>query len=244
VALFLSLGSLLAIAVWQWLRPRRELEFPALRRRIGNLAIWLANIITAALIFAPLDGSRPTWGLGTISGLIVGFCLLDLLSYAIHRCQHAVQLLWRLHALHHSDPDVDVTTAVRHHPIEFLIATAVFWLAVLVIGVPAWIAATHGIVVFALAAATHGNVRWPTWVERLLRPVVITLDLHLVHHSIEVDEANANFGAVFSVWDRLFGTYASVPRSEYDRLVFGVRELPGRDCLKPSFMLLTPWRLP
>jgi sterol desaturase/sphingolipid hydroxylase (fatty acid hydroxylase superfamily) len=76
-----------------------------------------------------------------------------------------------------------------------------------------------------------------------LRPIVITLDLHLVHHSIEVDEANANFCAVFSVWDRLFGTYASIPRSEYDRLVFGVRELPRRDCLKPSFMLLTPWRL-
>ena len=81
------------------------------------------------------------------------------------------------------------------------------------------------------------------WLERLLQPVVVTLDLHLVHHSISYDEANSNFGAVLSVWDRLFGTYARLPRAQQDRIIFGVRELPRRDCLRPSAMLLTPWRL-
>jgi sterol desaturase/sphingolipid hydroxylase (fatty acid hydroxylase superfamily) len=97
--------------------------------------------------------------------------------------------------------------------------------------------------VFAAAAITHGNISLPEWLERLLRPVVITLDLHLVHHSIEFSRENWNYGAALSIWDRLFGTYAQVSRAQRDRLVFGVRELPRRDCLKPSAMMLTPWRL-
>jgi sterol desaturase/sphingolipid hydroxylase (fatty acid hydroxylase superfamily) len=101
----------------------------------------------------------------------------------------------------------------------------------------------HGLTAFAAAAITHGNARLPEWLERLLQPVVITLDLHLIHHSIAYEEANANFGAVLSVWDRLFHTFARLPRAQQDRIVFGVRELPRRECLKPSAMLLTPWRI-
>jgi sterol desaturase/sphingolipid hydroxylase (fatty acid hydroxylase superfamily) len=116
-------------------------------------------------------------------------------------------------------------------------------LAVIVLDIPAIVVLSHSLVVFAAAALTHGNISLPEWLERLLRPVVITLDLHLIHHSIAYDEANANFGAVFSVWDRLFGTYTQIGRAQRERLVFGVRELPRRDCLKPSAMSLTPWRI-
>lgn len=101
----------------------------------------------------------------------------------------------------------------------------------------------HALAVFAVAAFTHGNIRLPEWLERFLQPVVITLDLHRVHHSISYDEQNANFGAVLSVWDRLFGTFSRVSRARQDRMVFGVHELPRRDCLRPSAMLLTPWRI-
>ena len=102
---------------------------------------------------------------------------------------------------------------------------------------------SHALATFAAAAVTHGNIRLPEWLERALQPVVITLDLHLIHHSIEFSRVNWNYGAVLSIWDRLFGTYAQISRMERDRLVFGVRELPPRDCLKPSAMLLTPWRI-
>jgi sterol desaturase/sphingolipid hydroxylase (fatty acid hydroxylase superfamily) len=114
---------------------------------------------------------------------------------------------------------------------------------VLALDLPVVVVLIHGLAVFAAAAVTHGNTRLPEWLERLLQPVVITLDLHLVHHSIAYDEANANFGAVLSVWDRLFGTYVRLPRAQQERIVFGVRELPRRECLKPSAMLLTPWRI-
>jgi len=248
-------GSLLAVALWEFCRPRRQREFPALRRRLGNLGIWLLNIVLAAFIFAPTDTFRPQLAAELGIGLpawpianqwlsfVTAFLLLDLLQYAMHRCQHAVPFLWRFHALHHSDPDVDVTTSVRHHPIESLLATGFYWLAVLALDIPVVVVVSHGLAVFAAAAVTHGNTRLPEWLERLLQPVVITLELHLVHHSISYDEANANFGAVLSVWDRLFGTFLRLPRAQQDRIVFGVRELPRPDCVKPSVMLMTPWRM-
>lgn len=250
------LGSLLAVALWEFTQARRQREFPAVRRRLGNLGIWLLNIVLVAFVFAPPDTFRPqlqttlgvalpAWPIANRwASFVAAFLLLDFLIYAAHRCQHAVPFLWRLHALHHSDPDVDVTTSVRHHPIEYLLAAGFYWLTVLALDIPVVVVTSHGLAVFAAAAVTHGNIRLPGWLERILQPVVITLDLHLVHHSVSPDEANANFGAVFSFWDRLFGTYVRLPRPQVERIVYGVRELPPRECLKPSAMLLTPWRLP
>jgi sterol desaturase/sphingolipid hydroxylase (fatty acid hydroxylase superfamily) len=172
---------------------------------------------------------------------LAGFLLLDLSHYAVHRLEHAVPLFWRFHALHHSDPDVDVTTAVRHHPIEYVVGSAVYWLAVLVLDIPAVAALSHGLAVFATAAIQHGNLRLPERLERWLQPVLITTDLHRIHHSVAFDQANSNYGAVLSAWDRLFGTYTQIMRAQHEKIVFGVRELPRRDCLKPSRMILTPW---
>jgi sterol desaturase/sphingolipid hydroxylase (fatty acid hydroxylase superfamily) len=175
--------------------------------------------------------------------LAATFLLLDFLHYAAHRCQHAVPWLWRFHALHHSDPDVDVTTSVRHHPTGYLIAAGFYWLAVLALGIPVIVVTSHALVVFAAAAVTHGNIRLPEWLERGLQPVVITLDLHLIHHSVVHAEANSNYGAVLSIWDRIFGTFTPAVRARVDRLAFGVRELPQADCLSFGKMLHTPWRL-
>jgi sterol desaturase/sphingolipid hydroxylase (fatty acid hydroxylase superfamily) len=95
-----------------------------------------------------------------------------------------------------------------------------------------------------MAAFQHGNIRLPELLERRLQPVLITVDLHRIHHSVVFDQANSNFGAVLSVWDRLFGTYTRMTRAQHEGIVFGVRDLPRRDCLKPSVMFLTPWRIP
>src|SRR5205823_11539772 len=192
ITLAVILGSLLIVGLAELLWPRRRREFPALRRRFGNLGIWLLNVVLAAFVFASPATFRPqleaafglalpAWPIAdALVGFIVGFLLLDLLQYVVHRCQHAVPFLWRLHALHHSDPDVDVTTSVRHHPIEYLIASAMSWLTVLALGIPAIIVISHAVTVFAAAAVTHGNIRFPEWLERGLQLVVITLDLHLV----------------------------------------------------------------
>jgi sterol desaturase/sphingolipid hydroxylase (fatty acid hydroxylase superfamily) len=255
LALIVIIGSLLAVGLWEWCRPRRSGEFPPLRRRLGNIGIWLLNVVLAGLTFASPDSFRvqfeatfgvalPTWPLAEQwLSLAAAFLLLDFLHYAAHRCQHALPWLWRFHALHHSDPDVDVTTSVRHHPIEYLIAGGFYWLAVLALGIPVAVVTVHAVAVFAAAGITHGNVWFPQWLERALQPVAVTLDLHLIHHSVEYKEANSNFGAVLSVWDRLFGTFTPAPRTRVEHVRFGVRELPQADCLKISGMLRTPWRL-
>jgi sterol desaturase/sphingolipid hydroxylase (fatty acid hydroxylase superfamily) len=222
---------------------------------LANIGFWDLNLFLAAFLFPPtafvrprieaLSGiALPSWPIADAGlTLVAGFLLLDFLRYAVHRCEHAVPLFWRFHALHHSDPDVDVTTAVRHHPVEYVPASGVYWLAVLVLGIPAAVVLSHGLAAFATAAVQHGNVRLPERLERWLRPVLVTSDMHRIHHSVVYDEANSNYGAVLSVWDRLFGTYTRLTRAQHDSIVFGVRELPRRDCLKPSAMLLTPWRI-
>jgi sterol desaturase/sphingolipid hydroxylase (fatty acid hydroxylase superfamily) len=106
---------------------------------------------------------------------------------------------------------IDVTTLVRHQPFEYLIASGFYWFAVLAVGLLVVAVTCHAVTVFAAAAVTHGNIRLPDWIERALQPVVITLDLHLVDHSLSPAEANAIFGTIFSISDRLFGIYLRLP---------------------------------
>jgi sterol desaturase/sphingolipid hydroxylase (fatty acid hydroxylase superfamily) len=254
MSFLILIGSLLLVAAWEFLRPRRRREFPALRRRLGNIGIWLLNIVLASFAFSPPDMFRPqleaalgialpSWPIAGWGSFVAAFLLLDLLRYLVHRCKHAVPFLWRFHALHHSDPDVDVTTTVRLHPIESLLNSGVFWLTVILLGVPAIVGLTYELTVFAIEAVQHGNIRLPERLERRLQPVLVTVDMHRIHHSVEFAQGSCNYATVFSVWDQLFGTYTRLTRAQHDKIVFGVRELPRRDCLKPSAMLLTPWRL-
>jgi sterol desaturase/sphingolipid hydroxylase (fatty acid hydroxylase superfamily) len=256
VVLTVFLGSLLLVAVVEFFWPRRRREFPALRRRLGNIGFWLLNLILAAFVFDPPAMFRPqleavtgivfpAWPLfDTALSLSVGFVLLDLLRYGVHRCKHAVPFLWRFHALHHSDPDLDVTTSVRQHPGEYLFGSAILWSTVIAFNIPPVLWLSYGIAVFVTEAVQHGNVRLPEWLERALQPVLATVDMHRIHHSVVFEQANSNYGAVLSIWDRLFGTYTSISRAEHERVIFGVRELRRSECLKPSAMLLTPWRIP
>jgi sterol desaturase/sphingolipid hydroxylase (fatty acid hydroxylase superfamily) len=223
---------------------------------LGNIGFWILNLVLGGFVLEPAALARPrfealfgahflSWPITNAGlSLVAGFLLLDLLRYAVHRCEHAVPIFWRFHALHHSDPDVDVTTSVRHHPVEYVLGSAVYWLAVIVLDVPALVVLTHGLAVFSTAALQHGNVRLPQWLERMLQPVLVTVDMHRIHHSVVYEQANSNYGAVLSVWDRIFGTYTSISRAQHERIVFGVRELPRSECLKPTAMLLTPWRIP
>ena len=248
-------ASLIMVAVWEFCRSRRHRDFPALRRRAGNIGFWTANLFLAAFLLPPagfvrphieaLSGIKmPSWPITNVAlSLVLGFLLLDLMGYVLHRCEHAVPLLWRFHALHHSDPDVDVTTAVRHHPIEYLFDSVVYLFALVVLDLPAIVVLGHGLATFATAAFQHGNIRLPERLERWLQPVLVTVDMHRIHHSVVVEQGNSNYGAVFSIWDRLFGTYTWISRTQHERIIFGVRELLRRESLRPSAMLLTPWRI-
>jgi sterol desaturase/sphingolipid hydroxylase (fatty acid hydroxylase superfamily) len=247
-------GSLVAVAVWELCRPRRQREFPALRRRFANLGVWVVNLVLVAwllpkfTIWGPSElmpgmALLPWPAVGIGLSLVIGFLVLDCMHYWVHRTEHAVPLLWRFHALHHTDPDVDVTTSVRHHPIEYVAASFVYWAAATVMSIPISIVMTHALAVFGAASLQHGNIKLPKGIERVLQPLLNTMDLHRLHHSIKASEANANYGAVLSIWDRAFGTLVQASPEEHQRIAFGVAEVPRRDGLSPAAMLLTPWRL-
>jgi sterol desaturase/sphingolipid hydroxylase (fatty acid hydroxylase superfamily) len=252
--LLVIFGSLAIVGLWEFFQPRRRREFPALKRRLANIGVWIANLVLVSLLLpksAPWGPPQLMPGTGLVPwpatsaalSLLAGFLILDCMHYWVHRAEHAVPLLWRFHALHHTDPDVDVTTSVRHHPIEYVAASFVYWTADVLLWIPASVVLVHALTVFAAASLQHGNIRLPGRVERLLQPLFNTLDLHRLHHSVKPAEANANYGAVFSVWDRAFGTLLRVGVAEHQQLVFGVGKVPRREGLSPTAMLLTPWRL-
>ena len=185
-------------------------------------------------------GVLPRLGLPSWFGLAAGVLFLDLFSYLLHRLSHIVPLLWRVHAVHHADPEVDATTGFRHHPGEIVFTTVSILAAIFLLGIP-----TSAVVIYISIAsffqiAQHANTAVPSALDRVLRHAVITPDVHRIHHSQDPVEGNRNFGQVLICWDRLFGTY--LPRANDSELLFGLDGFSGRADLAPWRVLAMPLR--
>ena len=184
---------------------------------------WLASRLPETWTLAPGIGVPPFTWLGQAVGpgavLVAGFIAVDLASYASHRLHHSIHLLWRLRAVHHSDPVVDASTGLRHHPGEAisvaLLGGAVFGL----LGLPAWTLAATATASLAWALVQHADLAWPAWLDRAAALLLVTPGLHRIHHSEEARHHGANFGSMFSLWDRLFGTYLPASRVP---LIYGI----------------------
>jgi len=175
---------------------------------------------------------------------VVSFLLVDLLSYLFHRMSHAIPWLWRLHAIHHSDEHVTAVTGQLHHPLE-VVASYVFLLfAYVVLGVPVVVAIIYGLVYAVHNAFTHADVALPRGLDRRLRWVIVTPDLHRTHHSIDMREGNSNFGQVFTVWDRLLGTYVDRPAQPEAELRMGLPVAARPAGFKLSTLLAYPFGRP
>jgi sterol desaturase/sphingolipid hydroxylase (fatty acid hydroxylase superfamily) len=216
-ALIFALVALLEIA-----RPRRILRFGRVARwRTGLLlvvtsraALWLLAWIMAVPAVALWAGSRGVGlfnmvGLPLWAELLASFILLDFAMWLQHLLTHKVPVLWRLHKVHHADPDLDVSTAIRFHPGE--IVFSMLWKAgwVMLLGVSAPVIIAFELWLAANAIFNHGNIDLPRGLDRVLRRFLVTPDMHLVHHSVLVREQQNNFGFALTVWDRLFETYAA-----------------------------------
>ena len=245
--------SFFGVALWETFRPRRRLTESASRRWGMVFVLFLLNIGVVAAVGPERSGGAlaPVWvsafaPSGWAAQLALGaalFVLLDLLYYAYHRVLHLVPLLWRVHAVHHSDRDLDVSTTYLHHPLENLVLLVVMGIGVAAAGFPGAVLVTYGIVATLLAPFQHGNIALPAAMERWLSLVLITGNLHRAHHSTEMDEGNSNYGLVFSWWDRLFGTLTEVPKADHEGLAFGIGafEGPGRQSLLG--LLAAPFRM-
>jgi sterol desaturase/sphingolipid hydroxylase (fatty acid hydroxylase superfamily) len=222
------LGAFLCAAAAEIMRPWRSLPAFALTRWLGNLALFVLSTglnfllvpVIAIATFASLNIGMPLW-----AQLVVGVAALDALSYALHRAFHASPILWRFHALHHSDPELDVSTTVRHHPGEALLMGFAVGVLATAVGLSPFVIGLYASLNLGVQFFAHANVGLPTRLANTLAWLVVTPVLHRVHHSRHPADVAANYGLVFSVWDRLLGTYRSEPEYGEDAIEFGVDRL-------------------
>jgi sterol desaturase/sphingolipid hydroxylase (fatty acid hydroxylase superfamily) len=230
------LGVLATIAVWELAAPRRKLTDSKGRRWVANLAM-VAIDTMAVRFFMPvlpvgmaLIARERGWGilnqldLPGWSGIVIGVIALDFIIYLQHVLFHYLPLFWRIHRMHHTDLDIDVTTGNRFHPLEILISIGIKVAAVAVIGPPAAGVIAFEVILNATSQFNHGNIRMPQQLDRLLRLFLVTPDMHRVHHSITPRETNSNFGFNLPWWDRLCGTYRPQPELGHEGMTIGLKE--------------------
>ena len=249
-------GVFTAIALWEAAAPRRTRSYSRFERWPSNLAIVALNtalirilLPTTAVALAVL-GAKRSWGLFNSQPLppwmaVVGsIVLLDAAIYLQHVMFHAVPALWRVHRMHHADLDFDVTTGARFHPIEIGLSMMIKFGAVVTLGAPALGVLLFEVLLNATSMFNHGNVRIPARFDRYLRWLVVTPDMHRVHHSIVVGETNSNFGFNLPWWDRLLGTYRDQPAAGHDGMTIGIEQFRAARELWLDRMLLQPFRGP
>ncbi len=248
-------GTFALIALWEVLAPRRRLSVGRGLRWASNIGIVVLNSLLLRLLFpiaavglAATAGVRG-WGLFNIHPLggwvevALSVIVMDLVIYLQHVMVHAVPVLWRLHRVHHADLDYDVSTGARFHPLEIVLSMLIKFATILVLGPPVVAVVIFEILLNASAMFNHGNIRLPAGIDRVLRRVLVTPDMHRVHHSVEDDEANSNFGFALSWWDRLFGTYREQPRGGHRDMVLGIHGWRDpRDVDRLPGMLTLPFR--
>lgn len=250
-------GVLLLMTLWELLAPRRTLTVRKGPRWASNLGLVMLNMVLARVLIpitaigAALVAQKQGWGLlhqvawpswveFTLSVLI-----LDLAIYGQHVLFHAVPVLWRLHLVHHADLDIDVTTGLRFHTLEILISAGVKLLMVMLIGPSAVAVVAFEVLLNATSMFNHSNVRMTAWQDRLLRRIVVTPDMHRVHHSVHRQETHSNFGFNIPWWDVLFGTYRSQPVDGHEKMTIGIPHLRNENQVdRLPGMLMLPFTSP
>ncbi|MGA8879605.1 MAG: sterol desaturase family protein [Azonexus sp.] len=248
-------GMLALIGAWEIVAPRRALTLSKAQRWSANLGLVALNTVLLRLIF-PLAGAGVAafcaengWGIlnhfqvPAILAVPLAVIALDFVIWLQHVMVHAVPLFWRLHRVHHADPDYDVTTGARFHPLEIVLSMLIKFATIVVLGPPVVAVVIFEVLLNATAMFNHGNIGLPATLDRVLRRVLVTPDMHRVHHSIEDDETNSNFGFNLPWWDRLFGTYRDQPRAGQLGMVIGIRDhADPREVARLDGMLLLPFR--
>ncbi len=227
-------GVFILIGLWEILAPRRRLSVPKALRWANNLGLVVLNTLILRLLFPAaavgmaVFAADRGWGIFNYLeippglAVLVSVIALDLMIYLQHVMVHAVPALWRLHRVHHADLDYDVTTGARFHPIEIILSMLIKFAGIAVLGPPVVAVVIFEVMLNATAMFNHGNLHLPRTVDRFLRWFLVTPDMHRVHHSVEDDEANSNFGFSLPWWDRLFGTYRDQPRGGHEGMTIGI----------------------
>ena len=252
------IGTAVALLLAESLWPRRRHRLPVAQRWRTHLGFVLVNLPVErgvqALVFIGLFGAvtgygaQPTFGLLPQTGLplevqgVIAILALDLAVWAQHWATHRVPLLWRLHRVHHADRDFDMSTALRFHPLEIGLSMLFKLGIALALGAPLWALIVFEVLLAVLPMFNHANLALPLWLDSLLRTVIVTPDMHRVHHSTSRLEHDSNFGFCLSVWDRLFRTYRARPSGGHETMTIGLAEYPGRESTRFGWSMGLPFR--
>jgi sterol desaturase/sphingolipid hydroxylase (fatty acid hydroxylase superfamily) len=254
---FIRLGFFLLIffsmAGWEAVAPRRTLSQNKRTRWAHNLTLTFLNSLLLRLVFplaavgAAILAAENNWGMfnaisvpKSVAGLL-SIGMLDLTIYGQHVLFHKVSIFWRLHRMHHTDLDIDVTTGARFHPLEILLSMLIKMGMVLAIGAPAWSVVVFEVLLNATSMFNHSNIYMNLAAERKARFLVVTPDMHRVHHSVIIRETDSNFGFNFPWWDRFFGTYRAQPAAGHDSMTIGLANYREPKWLTLPWMLIVPF---
>ncbi len=248
------LAVLVAMALWEVAAPRRRQDIPRVIRWTNNLALVVVDTVILRLTFPilavglALMAKERGWGLFNALDIplwlavLLSILLLDLAIYLQHVLFHAVPGLWRLHRMHHADLEFDLTTGLRFHPVEIVLSMVIKLAVVAALGAPAVAVLLFEVLLNATALFNHANIRLPTGVDRVLRWVMVTPDMHRVHHSVIPAETNSNFGFNLPWWDRLLGTYRAQPKAGHEGMTIGIEQFRTPRDLWLDRMLVQPLR--
>ena len=247
-------GVFALMALWELAAPRRALTQPKATRWFNNLTLVVLNTVVLRLVFpAAAVGVAATaieqqWGFFNLVqtpawvAVLLSVIVLDGIIYLQHVMFHAVPVFWRLHRVHHADLDFDVTTGARFHTVEILLSMLIKFVAIVLIGPPLVAVVIFEVVLNATAMFNHSNIRLPLALDRVIRLLVVTPDMHRVHHSHLAHETNSNFGFNLSVWDRLFGTYRAQPEDGHTGMQIGIDTFrDSATCTRLPRLLLMPF---
>lgn len=254
VRLSVFLGIFALIAGGEALFPRRRRAVSRWIRWSNNLALAAINTLAVRILFptatvgVALLGEPLHWGLipwldlPSWAAIAIAVIALDLAIYLQHVMFHAIPALWRLHRLHHADLDFDVTTGARFHPLEIVLSLGIKLACILALGAPAVAVVIFEVLLNATSMFNHGNLRLALWLDSALRWIVVTPDMHRIHHSVVPRETNSNFGFSLSCWDRLFGTYRAAPAAGHETMTLGIEQFRDPRELRLDRMLSQPFR--
>lgn len=254
VRLGVFLGVVMVMLVWEALAPRRARTISRRARWPGNLGITVIDTLAVRLAFpaaavgAAFTAEQQGWGLlpwldlPALVASVLGLVLLDLSVYVQHVAFHHVPVLWRLHRMHHADLDLDVTSGARFHPLESVASMAAKIAVVIALGASPSTVLTFEILLNACAMFNHSNINLPLGLDRVLRLLVVTPDMHRVHHSVHPEETNSNYGFNLPWWDRVFRTYRAEPADGQLGMTIGLTSFRDARELRLHRLLLQPFR--
>jgi sterol desaturase/sphingolipid hydroxylase (fatty acid hydroxylase superfamily) len=246
-------GVMIGVVFWEGQAPRRQPVCSYGVRWVSNFAVYALDAVILHLLL-PLSAialaaavAQQGWGLfnniaAPLPVVIAGSILvLDALHYFKHVAYHKIPLCWRFHRVHHTDLDFDFTTGIRFHPFEAIVNAVITMAAIAALGIPAAAVVIFETSLVVVTFMVHGNVRYPGSLDTVFRTLLVTPDMHRIHHSARRPETDGNYGVIFSCWDRLFGTHVAQPLDGHEGMVLGLLEFRDSKHQTLPWMIACPF---